>query len=74
MKRVSVDSSNVKSLGWENGTLEVEYHSGGIYHYTGVPASKHAALMTENSRPGGSVGGYIHQNIKPHHGFKKISG
>lgn len=33
MRRQPVHSSNLKSVGWENGTMEVEFHSGKIYRY-----------------------------------------
>jgi hypothetical protein len=65
MNRTPVTSSNIKSIGWEKGTLEVEYHN--------VPASKHASLLAEDSKPGGSVGGHLAKIVKPHHGFTKVS-
>jgi hypothetical protein len=73
MKRIPVKSSNIKSIGWENGTLEVEFHSGGTYHYHNVPASEHAKLLAEDSRPGGSVGAHFARHIKTRHGFSKLS-
>jgi hypothetical protein len=33
----------------------------------------HAALMAEDSRPGGSVGSHFHRNIRSRHGFVKVS-
>ena len=73
MERQSVTSSNIKSLGWKNNTLEVEFHDGSIYQYTGVPASKHAALVAESGKEKGSVGSLFHRTIKARHGFTKIS-
>jgi KTSC domain len=73
MTREPVKSSNIKSVGWDNGTMEVEFHDGSIYQYTNVPASKHASLMAENSRAGGSVGTHFHQNIRTKHGYRKIT-
>lgn len=72
MTRQPVTSSNLKSVGWENNTLEVEFHDGSIYQYANVPASRHAALMAEDKNPKGSVGGHFHRHIKPRHGHVKI--
>jgi hypothetical protein len=36
MNRTKVSSSNVSSVGFENGVLEVEFHGGSIYRYSGV--------------------------------------
>jgi len=72
MTRTPVTSTHIKSIGWEKGTLEVEFSDGNVYHYHGVPASKHAALMAEDNREKGSVGGHLHRFIKPHHGFTKV--
>lgn len=66
--RVPVKSSNVKSIGWHEGTLEVEFHNGGLYHYHNVPQAKHAGLMASES-----VGSYLHKYVKPHHPYRKIS-
>ena len=61
MERVPVQSSNLVSVGYELGTaiLEIEFHSGGIYQYSGVPEDVHQGLMNA-----GSKGSYFHQNIK----------
>jgi KTSC domain len=72
MTRIPVTSSNVKSVGWENGTLEVEFHNG-VYRYHNVPASKYAAILAEDKRPGGSIGTHFAKHIRPHHGFTKLS-
>lgn len=57
--RVSVKSSNVKSVGYQNGTLSVEFNSGGIYHYAGVPTEKYNELMAADS-----IGKFISLEIK----------
>lgn len=60
MKRQSVSSSNLASIGYDtnSSTLEVEFNNGRIYQYYGVPASKHSALMNASSH-----GQYLNQNI-----------
>lgn len=61
MERVQVESSNLASVGYEpeTTTLEIEFHNGGIYQYSGVPEDVHQGLMNA-----GSKGSYFHQNIK----------
>ena len=45
MKRTSVKSSNILSVGHdpETNTLEIEFKGGGVYSYDGVSAAKHSA-------------------------------
>lgn len=61
MDRISVSSSDLASVGYESysATLEIEFHSGGIYQYFGVSADVHDQLMAA-----GSKGQYFNQNIK----------
>ena len=61
MDRISVTSSDLASVGYElnTATLEVEFHSGGIYQYFGVPANVYEELITA-----GSKGVYFNQNVK----------
>jgi len=73
MERDPVTSSNLKSVGWENGTLEVEFHSGDIYRYANVPAAKHKALLAADKDPKGSVGSHFHRHIRSKHGFTKVT-
>lgn len=69
MKRVSVNSSNIASIGYESSTqtLEVEFHSGGIYEYYNVPSHVYTALMNATSH-----GGYLAKNIKGHYKFSEL--
>lgn len=61
--RTPVDSSNVRSIGYDPATqeLHVEFHStpGTVYVYSGVPPEKHAALMAAESK-----GSALHTTIK----------
>ncbi len=61
MERVQVESSNLASVGYnpETTTLEIEFHSGDIYQYSGVPEDVHQGLMNAESK-----GKYFHRNIK----------
>ncbi len=47
MDRKPVRSSNIRSVGYEVETqvLELEFHSGGIYRYPGVPEVIYRGLM-----------------------------
>jgi hypothetical protein len=69
MNRQPVSSSNLRSVGYDPAAhvLEIEFHSGGIYQYTGVPASIHTALMQA-----GSKGSYFHDHIKDRYSTRKI--
>ena len=51
MTRTPVSSSNLKSVGYDNvsHTLEIQFHSGGVYQYMNVPPSVFAALMAASS-------------------------
>jgi len=58
MNRTPVSSSNLVSVGYENGTLEVEFKDG-IYQYHNVPESLYRGLMSASSK-----GSYLDQHIK----------
>lgn len=49
MLRQSVSSSRISSVGWENNTLEVEFHNGAIYQYYDVTQSEYASFMNAPS-------------------------
>lgn len=61
MKRIPVESSSLSSVGYdsENAILEIEFKSGGIYQYSGVPQDVYDGLMNAESK-----GKYFHQYIK----------
>jgi len=68
--RESVISTELRSVGYEAGALilEVEFRTGGIYHYFGVPASAHAALMSAPSK-----GRYFNAYIKGFYSYQRMS-
>jgi hypothetical protein len=49
MERVPVSSSALRSVGYADGTLEVEFVTGTVYRYFDVPDWLHAQLMTASS-------------------------
>lgn len=61
MNRAPVASTDIASIGYDADTtvLEVEFLSGAIYQYQGVPEDLHQGLMNS-----GSKGGFLAQYIK----------
>ncbi|MEU8224927.1 KTSC domain-containing protein [Kribbella sp. NPDC048915] len=66
MRRHPVNSSSVRSVGWAEGTLEVEYVSGDTYQYFDVPQPEFAALMAAPS-----IGTYVNRHIKPYYDVRE---
>ena len=52
MERVSLESTSLKSVAYdeETLTLEVEFVEGGIYQYSGVPKEIYESLMNAESK------------------------
>jgi len=69
MQRVSVSSSNIRSIGYESESkiLEIEFNSGSIYQYYKVPEEIYQNLMNA-----GSHGRYFRQNIKNTYAYTRI--
>ena len=69
MEREPVTSSNIRSVGYdpETSTLEVEFNSGTVYQYAGVPQHEYDGLMS-----GGSVGTYFNAHIKNSFPYTKL--
>ena len=64
LNRTPVVSSNIRSIGYESGTLEVEFKDGSVYQYDNVPPSVHSGLMSAPSH-----GEYMDRHVKKA-GFK----
>lgn len=69
MQRQDVSSSQIKSIGYEEDTetLEVEFNTGAIYQYAGVPAETHTDLMAASSH-----GRFLNQQIKGVYDYTKM--
>lgn len=69
MRRQSVTSSNIASIGYDerSQTLEVEFLNGGVYQYFDVPSQVYNGMMSASSH-----GQYLAQNIKGHYRFSKV--
>ncbi len=59
MNRTPVGSSNIASVGYENGTLEIAFMDGGLYQYLDVPEPIFNSLMQAYSK-----GKFFHAYIK----------
>ena len=46
MNRTPVRSSNIASVGYKNGTLEIAFVDGGVYQYFNVPEQVYQGLMS----------------------------
>lgn len=62
MKRISVESSTIKAIGYdeEDNFLSVEFNNGSVYNYSNVTDSEFLALLNAES-----VGKHFIQHIKP---------
>jgi hypothetical protein len=49
MERKQVKSSNVASIGYDNGIMEVEFSNGNLYRYAGVTEADYKALSEADS-------------------------
>lgn len=69
MTRQTVESSNLKSIGYDEFllVLEIEFKSGAVYRYYGVPSEVHDELINA-----GSVGKYFNANVKSKYNFLKV--
>lgn len=69
MNRVAVQSSNVRSVGYDAAAqcLEVEFHPDrrgrcAVWQYTNVTPEMHEGMMA----PGVSIGRFLHESVKAH--------
>lgn len=62
-----------ESQGEPLGSLYVEWVQGKISHYDDVPRSVYDMLIEVNADPDGSVGTFVHQQIKPAYKHEYLS-
>ena len=69
MKRKLVESSNLRSVGYDEFllVLEIEFNSNAVYRYYGVPSEVHDELINAES-----VGKYFNANVKSKYNFLKV--
>jgi hypothetical protein len=66
---ISVSSSNIESIGYEeqDETVHVRFLNGSLYIYKGVPLHEF-----ENLRDSPSLGSYLHRNYKNVYPYERI--
>lgn len=69
MHRINVESSNLKSMGYDQGSmlLEIEFNDGCIYHYYNLPLDVYQGLMSAPSH-----GKYFNQHIMGRYRYDRI--
>jgi hypothetical protein len=66
MEMISVESSNIEAIGWEDEVLNIQFKKGGLYSYTGVPELVWLAFLGADSK-----GKFFHGRIRPkQHDYK----
>lgn len=68
MKLNEVVSSNIKGVGYENGTLLVEYLGGSRYEYENVPEELFNEMLKADSK-----GKFVNASIKGKFNYKKVA-
>ena len=59
MSMIPVNSEAIRAVGYDGGTLFVEFHTGYIYPHPHVPYSVYCGLMNASSK-----GGYYNRHIR----------
>ena len=67
MNMTPVCSSNIASIGYENGTLYVAFNSGSLYAYFNVPEVVYDNLMSAPSH-----GSYLAHHVKGIYSYRRI--
>jgi hypothetical protein len=70
VKRLHVSSSAIRSIGYDHALhlLEVEYASGQVYRYYGVPRREYQRLTEAESK-----GAFVNREIKPKYLYEKTA-
>jgi hypothetical protein len=70
MKRQQVESSNLRSVGYDESRqlLEIEFRNGRVYRYTGVPRAEYEELMRAPS-----LGRYFLANIRDSYDYERAA-
>ena len=69
MNRISVESSNIESIGYDSNSknLEIEFNDHSVYRYYEVPEDVYEELMAAESK-----GSYLHQKIKGVYRYEQV--
>lgn len=70
MERTAVDSSEIRSIGYDakKRVLEVEFCAGGVYRYCGVPEEVHRQLLAADS-----VGRFFNAEVRTRYRFRRLT-
>ena len=71
VERLSVKSRILRSVGYDENTkiLEIEFSSGFVYQYSGVPPKVYADLMHS-----AEIGKYYSEKVRPRFQTKQVAG
>lgn len=69
LRRTPITSSTLKSAGYAEGVLEVEFKDGSVYRYSDVPAEVAEAFLASDSK-----GHYLVTFIRGRYEFEKVEG
>jgi len=69
MKRLAVESTTIRSVGYDEGSkiLEIEFQSGEVYQYLDVPSAVHSKLLSAESK-----GRYFNGEIRDDYPFVRL--
>ena len=67
MNRTAVSSSNLAEVGYEDGTLEIQFKSGAVYRYFDVPREIFEALLSAESH-----GAYFEQYVRGYYRYERV--
>lgn len=69
LERLSVKSRILRSVGYDDSTkiLEIEFHTGLVYQYSGVPPKVYADLMHSSE-----IGKYFSEKVRPRFQTKQV--
>jgi len=67
MIRQNIHSTNIKSVGYNDGVLEIEFKTRSIYQYFNVPENVYLGLLNTSSK-----GTFLNTYIKDRFRFKQI--
>jgi hypothetical protein len=69
LEKQSVKSRILRSVGYDDSTkiLEIEFHTGLVYQYSGVPPKIYADLMHSDE-----IGKYFSEKVRPRFQTKQV--
>ena len=59
MNRTPISSSTIKSIGFENGEMHIEFNNGRVYSYTGPKVQEHYNALISAQSVGKHFGAHV---------------